>query len=77
LSKVRAVRNVACDACDIGWGDSAEEGPGGDEGGWAGGERLKDLLKDKRQTETKHKQEGGQDKSKEETVKKRKGTLSD
>ena len=73
---MRAVRNVARDACDTGWGEAAEEGPGG-EGGGAGRERLKDLLKDKRQTETKRKQEGFQGKRKEEAVKKRKGTLSD
>ncbi len=50
--KVGEKRRVR-DACDTGWGEAAEEGPRG-EGGGAGGEKLKD----KRQRETKHKQEG-------------------
>jgi hypothetical protein len=60
---VRSVRNVTRDACDTGWGEAAEEGPGGEKGG-AGGERLKDLLNDTRQEGTKHKQEGFQGKRK-------------
>jgi hypothetical protein len=52
-----------CDACGTGWGEVAEKGPHG-EGGGAGGEKLKD----KRQKETKHKQEGFQGKGKGEPV---------
>jgi hypothetical protein len=55
------------DACDTGWGEEAEEGPRGE-----GGEKLKD----KRQKETKHKQEGLQDKGKGEALEKRKSLLS-
>ena len=64
--KVGEKRRVR-DACDTGWGEAAEEGPRG-EGGGAGGEKLKD----KRQKETKHKQEGFQGKGKEEAVENKK-----
>jgi hypothetical protein len=57
------------DACDTGWGEAAEEGPRGG----AGGEKLKD----KRQKETKHKQEEFQGNGKEEAVEKRKRPLSE
>jgi hypothetical protein len=60
------------DACDTGWGEAAEEGPRG-EGGGVGGEKLKD----KRQKETKHKQQGVQGKGKGEAVEKRKRPLSE
>jgi hypothetical protein len=43
------------DVCDTGWDESAEEWTHG-EGGGAGGEKLKD----KRQKETKHKQQEGE-----------------
>jgi hypothetical protein len=55
------------DAYDTGWGEAAEEGRHG-ERGWTGVKKLKD----KRQKETKHKEEGFQDKGKGETVEKRK-----
>jgi hypothetical protein len=58
-----------CDACDTGWGETAEEGPRGG----AGGEKLKD----NRQKETKHKQEGFTGKGKGEAVEKRKRPLSE
>ena len=60
------------DACDTGWGEAAQEGPRG-EGSGAVGEKLKD----KRQQETKHKQEGFQRKGKGEAVEKRKCPLSE
>ncbi len=60
------------DACDTGRGEAAEEGPFGD-GGGAGGK----TLKDKRQKETKHKQEGFHGKGKKEAVEKRKRHLSE
>jgi hypothetical protein len=56
------------DACDTGWGEAAEEGPRGE-----GGEKLKD----KRQKETKRKQEGFQGKGKGEAAEKRKRPLSE
>ena len=62
------------DACDTRWGEATEEGPRGEgstEGGGAGGEKLND----KRQKESKHKQEGFQGKGKGEAVEKRKRAL--
>jgi hypothetical protein len=56
------------DACDTGRGEAAQAGPHG-EGG--------KTLKDKRQKETKHKQEGVQGKGKEEAVEKGKRPLSE
>ena len=40
-------------ACDTGWGEEADEGPHGEGGGTEG-----EKLKDKRQKETRHRQEG-------------------
>jgi hypothetical protein len=65
--KVGAKRRFR-DACDTGWGEAAEEGPRGE-----GGEKLED----KRQKETKRKQEGFQGKGKEEAVEKRKRPLAE
>jgi hypothetical protein len=59
------------EACDTGWVETEEEGPRG-EGGGVGDEKLKD----KRQKETKHKQEGLQGKGKGEAVEKRNRPLS-
>ena len=63
------------DACDTVWGAAAEEGPRG-EGGGSGGEKLKD----KRQKETKRKEEGFQGKpprGKGDAVEKRTRPLSE
>jgi hypothetical protein len=65
--KVGAKRRFR-DACDTGLGEAAGEGPRGE-----GGEKLKD----KKQKETKHKQEGFQGKGKEEAVEKRKRPLAE
>jgi hypothetical protein len=54
------------DACETGWGEAAEEGPRGE-----GGKKLKE----KRQKETKHKQQGCQGKGKGQAVEKRRHPL--